>query len=370
MLDAEPGEEPDQVLGGEVAGRALRVGAAAEAAGARVVRRDAGAQAGLDVGQRLAVGVVEVQREVADAASRPRRTASTSAVTWPAVPTPMVSPRLSCERAEVEQPLPDRDHLLDRDGALPRVAEAHRDVGADVEAGVAGAAYDGLEHRELLVERPVEVLLRERLGRAAEDRDVAAAELERAVEAALVGHQHRAAHGPTSPSIAHQVLGVGELRAPTRVDERWSPRRSAAGREQPPDQLGLHLGRDQRRLVLEPVARSDLVDRDALGQVRRPDGHRQLAHAPPPPARRARPRTASRRAPPGHRRRRRRRTTVPANGAFSDSSIFIASIMPSTWPSSTRSPSATRTSSTVPGIGATTRAVADGRRGRRAGRVR
>ena len=80
----------------------------------------------------------------------------------------------------------------------------------------------------------------------------------------------------------------------------------------------------------------------------------------PPLRPRPRPRRAWRRARPGRRQRRRPSRRVPANGAVSDSSIFIASITPSTCPSSTRSPSATRTSSTVPGIGATTRAVADG----------
>src|SRR4051794_21689446 len=67
VLDPETGQEPEQVLGGEVARRALGVGAAAEATGARVVRRDTGAQTGLDVGQRLAVGVVEVQGQVGHA---------------------------------------------------------------------------------------------------------------------------------------------------------------------------------------------------------------------------------------------------------------------------------------------------------------
>ena len=46
MLDAEAGEHPDEVLGGEVAGGALGVGAAAQTAGRRVERRDAVPQRG------------------------------------------------------------------------------------------------------------------------------------------------------------------------------------------------------------------------------------------------------------------------------------------------------------------------------------
>src|SRR3954470_20348358 len=60
VLDAQAGEEPDHVLGREVAGGALGVGAAAEAAGAGVERRDSGEQPGVGVGEGLTVGVVEV----------------------------------------------------------------------------------------------------------------------------------------------------------------------------------------------------------------------------------------------------------------------------------------------------------------------
>lgn len=45
---------------------------------------------------------------------------------------------------------------------------------------------------------------------------------------------------------------------------------------------------------------------------------------------------------------------MPANGAFSASSIFIASMTPSASPSSTVVPEDTCTASTVPGMGAVT----------------
>ena len=63
MLDPEAGQHPHQVLGGEVAGGRLGVGAAAEAAGAGVEGGDARLQRGEGVGERLAVGVVEVHGE-------------------------------------------------------------------------------------------------------------------------------------------------------------------------------------------------------------------------------------------------------------------------------------------------------------------
>ena len=75
-------------------------------------------------------------------------------------------------------------------------------------------------------------------------------------------------------------------------------------------------------------------------------------------------RTAAGRAQPvSDPRRRRRSRPCPSNGALSASSIFIASSTPSRCPSSTASPSATSTASTVPGIGAVSGSLA-GSRGR------
>ncbi|GAA3061987.1 hypothetical protein GCM10020000_51590 [Streptomyces olivoverticillatus] len=61
--DAEAVEHPYEVFGGEVSGGALRVRAAAEAARGGVDGGHAVAQRGQGVGERLAVGVVEVDGE-------------------------------------------------------------------------------------------------------------------------------------------------------------------------------------------------------------------------------------------------------------------------------------------------------------------
>ena len=57
----------DQIVGGEVAGGARRVRAAAEPAGRRVEGRDAEGQRRQDVGERRAARVVEVQRHLRSA---------------------------------------------------------------------------------------------------------------------------------------------------------------------------------------------------------------------------------------------------------------------------------------------------------------
>ena len=69
-LDPHLVQHPDEVLGGDVAGRARRHRAAAELAEARLERRAAGLQRGEHVGQPLAARVVEVRGEL-----RPRRRA-------------------------------------------------------------------------------------------------------------------------------------------------------------------------------------------------------------------------------------------------------------------------------------------------------
>ena len=92
-LDAHAVEQVDQVLGGQIAGRAGRVRAAARAAGRRVEAGDAVLQPGHHVGQRGAAGVMEVVGELWLARARPRACAPVSSWTWLGTPTPIVSPR-------------------------------------------------------------------------------------------------------------------------------------------------------------------------------------------------------------------------------------------------------------------------------------
>jgi hypothetical protein len=178
----------------------------------------------------------------------------------------MVSPSESWLAPRSKRRLPTSTDLGDRHLALPRVAEAHAHVGAYVETCVACPCHGRLEHGELLVEAAVEVALGEGLGGTAEDGDVAAAELERTVEATFVGDEHRqvlarvaetSIRSPASASWGTH-LGCTKLVASTT---------GRPGRQQSPDELGLGLDRDDAALVLETVARADLVDRDALGQV-------------------------------------------------------------------------------------------------------
>ena len=152
------------------------------------------------------------------------------------------------------------------DGALPRVAEAHRHVAADRQSLVARAGDDRGEHVERLGDGAVEVALRERLGGAGEHGDLAHAGGQRAVEAAVGRDEHRVAAGQLAEP-REQLLGVGELRHPPRRDEAGELDGAQAGVEQAADELGLDLDGDDDGLVLQAVAGADLVDLDALGQA-------------------------------------------------------------------------------------------------------
>ena len=270
MVDAQSVEQPHEVLGREVAGGALGVRAPAEPAGAGVVRRHAGAQPGLHVGEGLAVGVVEVQREPVDVGARGgERLHQRRDVAGGADADGVAEAELGGTHRQ--QPLPHLDDLLGRDRTLPRVAEAHRDVGADVHPRGERTLDGRGEHLELGLQRAVEVLGREGLGRAGEDGDVAQAELERPVEAALVGDQHGTVAAVVAQT-AHQLGGVGQLRDPAGVDEGGRLDDGQPGGQQPPHELLLDLHRDHALLVLQAVARADLVDPHPAGQPRR--GHR------------------------------------------------------------------------------------------------
>ena len=89
-LDPQPVQHVHHVLGRDVAGRAFRIRTPAQPGDARVEGRDAHLQAGVDVGERLAVGVVEMAAHFgrSDSASAPAPSPPARAC---GVPTPIVS---------------------------------------------------------------------------------------------------------------------------------------------------------------------------------------------------------------------------------------------------------------------------------------
>ena len=216
------------------------------------------------------------------------------------------------------------------------------------------------------------------------------ARLDRALEALLVGHEHRVAHARRLADPPEDLLRVGELRHRARRDERADLDGRQSRLRQQVHERDARLDRDRLRLVLETVARPDLVDGDALGQMRPADrvlfpgihcadydaewrllgptcsGLRtsvQGGRSPPltPLLSSSGERESSdlgqldergARCRPGRPRGAAAGSRVPSRGARIECSIFIASRIRRTCPRCTVSPSATRVLRIRPGIGA------------------
>ena len=80
----------------------------------------------------------------------------------------------------------------------------------------------------------------------------------------VVGDEGGIASPGTAPDLRHDFLGVPELGDGLRVDERGDLDSREAGVREEADDLDLELGRDERRLDLEPVPGSHLADGHAL----------------------------------------------------------------------------------------------------------
>jgi hypothetical protein len=159
-------------------------------------------------------------------------------------------------------------HTFERDLALVGAAPDGRDVGAHTYAGFERRWNDLTEDLERRVDGLVDVHLVVRLARGEKDGDLAQAHGQRALEPLLVGHE-RAQPAPFGSAEAlHQLGGVGELRHPLRRDEARDLDAREPRIEQRAHQALLAVERDHHALVLQPVARADLDDADAVGLER------------------------------------------------------------------------------------------------------
>jgi hypothetical protein len=129
-----------------------------------------------------------------------------------------------------------------------------------VQAGFGGAGQHPAQAVERLGDRAVDVVAVVGLGGAEEDRDGvdAVADLQRPVQAALVGDEHGDADAVGDVDAGEHLARVGELRDDVGADERGrlDPPQARAG--ETVDEAHLVLGGDHLGLVLEAVARPHL----------------------------------------------------------------------------------------------------------------
>ena len=278
-LDAHLVQHRDEVLGGDVAGRA-RAGP-----GSRRARRSddskeshAGLERGEHVGQALAARVVEVGGQLDAVAAALARACRRSSRTWRGLAMPVVSPKPISSRRRRE-PAGDVEHALGRHVALVGTAEGHRDHALAAQARLARARAS--TRSSPTSDSSIERLTFLRLCVSDADRkklisSKALALLQRVVEAALVGDQHRdrrrrrrALDRAPAPRSASASCGITSARTKLVTSSRRRP-----GARERVDQPHLVGGRDDLRLVLEAVARADLADAHAVGKL----GHLIAVH--------------------------------------------------------------------------------------------
>ena len=243
----------------------------------------------------------------------------------------MVSPRLTSR-----QPSPKSRSvtLATADGcdfALERAIGRTGDVAAQRHPVVARRLGHRRESRQALGDRAVDVAPAERLRRRGEDRDLRGAGRPRRRVALQVRRQRAIDDARRARDPGQHRRAVGHLRHPLRADEARDLDMAEAAAGQEVDERDLLRRRDRPRLVLQPVARADLVDRHAITHPRAPapaGACRRSPARPPRPAPRA---------------------ILPSRGAVSACSIFIASSTTSTSPRATIAPAAAASCFDQPG---------------------
>jgi len=253
-------EEVDEILGGDVAGRARSVGAAAEPAdrgvqhgGARLDRRDRVGVAGVP-------GVVQVDADRPAAGHPPDEVAD--------LPRRGDADRVREDELRRVEPGAQLRHPSRVDPTLEGAAEGDADGRGHRQLR---ETEDRLGLRERLVEGHVPVPLVEGLRRG----DRAVDPVERRLAQPLVAFQVEDEAGvlgslaPVDPR--HDLLRPRHARHAVVADEADRLDSRQPGRGEPVAQLGAGCGRERFRLVLEPVAGPDVTDGHVSSHCRRND---------------------------------------------------------------------------------------------------
>src|SRR5262245_2925153 len=204
-VDAQAVEHVDHVFGGDVAGGSLRVGAASQSRDRAVESLHPQLERGIDVGERLAVGVVIVPADPGhgdlagdrlDHGTDLLRRADAYGVA-----------QRDLVAAHAVKLAGEQRHRGGPDLSFVGAARDDRDVAANAYSARFGRLDDGREALQALADRAVDVLAAEGLGRGAEYRDLLCARRTRGLETFHVGNQHGVGDARALPDPGHH-LGV------------------------------------------------------------------------------------------------------------------------------------------------------------------
>ena len=228
-------------------------------------QRTPAVEPGDDVGERRARACRGSGSAIRSSGMPAPATARRSArATWPGTPTPIVSPKQTSSAPSSSSAQGDLDRRGRLDAAGVRAAERGRDVRPAPPAEVGRArARTGANASSDSVDGHADVALGEGVGRRGEDGErVGAGGLgprrgrARSGRAPGSGRRSpRAARRSSSSASASWGIARGETKLVASISRRPAATSSSMKRE-------LVAGRDRRRLVLEAVARPDLVDPD------------------------------------------------------------------------------------------------------------
>lgn len=257
-------EHVDEVLGGEVAGGAGGVGAAAESADGSIEGGDSAFQGCEDVGEGGPISIVEVEGQAA------RGDVGEEAIENAAD----VGGRGSAEgvadgdfvHAGIEQ---FTGHAVDfflGDFALEGADEGGGDVAANGESGVEGAADEGPKKIERFGDGHADVFLGEGIRGGGEDGNALDARGEGAVKTPVVGHEGGKGDGGERRESGEKIGGIGQLGDGGGMDKGRGLDVAASGIGEGADQFDLGGGGDGGGFVLKSVAGRDFDEGNGLGQ--------------------------------------------------------------------------------------------------------
>ncbi|KAG1443372.1 hypothetical protein G6F57_018117 [Rhizopus arrhizus] len=233
-VQAQALQQVDHVFAGDIAAGALGIRATTGAGPGAVDHARAVFQAGGDVGDGLAVGVVEVhgQRRHRNLGGdrlqhRPRLARGTDA--------DGVAQR-DFVAAHLVQGTGHAHHVGQRYFALVGAAEHGGHIAAHTHAIGGGPAQDRLETGQRLVDAGIGVGAVERFGGGGEHRHFLHADRAGTVVTLFVRHQHRIADAGPALDAGIDLGGIGQLRDPLRADEAGRLDAAQAGGRQAVDQ--------------------------------------------------------------------------------------------------------------------------------------
>nr|GEU28319.1 conserved hypothetical protein [Tanacetum cinerariifolium] len=217
-LDAEALHQVQHILGGDVAGGALGVRAAAQSRDRRVIDRDAHFQAGVDIGQRLAVRVVEVAGQGVDGkfsggACHHRLRVARGGHADGVGDVDFIA-------TEVAHAAHHVGHGFGRHLALVRAAERAADAAAQAQAVLFGCLRHAFEAGDRFGDRAVDVFLREGLGGGAENHHLVGARRQRRFKPLQIGRERGIDGARAAVDGGHDVGAGGHLRHPLGRHER------------------------------------------------------------------------------------------------------------------------------------------------------